>query len=102
MIINEIRLANLHTLIKEAGSMAELGRKTGVDPAYLSQIKNGVKNPSGWPRNVGGPLARVLEKGMKKNNGWMAVKFACWYGTASFTTRASLAKRRHWSRTAPK
>lgn len=59
-----IRLANLHLLIEEAGSKAELARRTGANESHLSQITTGV-------RNVGPALARDLEKGMDKPSGWM-------------------------------
>jgi len=69
---NEIRLENLHRLIKEAGTQEQLSEVSGVSRIYLNQIKKQRPDPStGKTRNVGDALARKLEKGMGKPEGWM-------------------------------
>lgn len=73
MRIDEIRLFNLHQLISENGSAACVADKSGTAAAYLSQIINGVPLPSGNPRVVGKALARKLEKGCGKSDGWMDI-----------------------------
>jgi SOS-response transcriptional repressor LexA len=65
---HSIRLENLQCLISEAGTKAELARRTGVSEAYLSQITSDKIG-----RNVGKDIARRLEKGMHKPTGWMDV-----------------------------
>lgn len=65
------RKARLLELIREAGSAAELARRAGVNPAYISQIVTGTKLPSGKARNVGDEMAQKLERGMGKPVGWM-------------------------------
>lgn len=67
----EIRLNNLRKLIGEAKSAAELARKVGTDPAYLSQLVNRVPTPKGTIRGVGDVLVDRLEKAMGKPTGWM-------------------------------
>lgn len=69
--IADIRHRNLLVLIEEAGSAAELARKTGVQAAYISQVKNRTPTPSGRPRGIGDDIARQLEAGMGKSIGWM-------------------------------
>lgn len=66
MDIKDIRRENLLGLIREIGDgeIAELARKTGQDPSYLSQIKNG-------HRNLGNAAARNLEKALEKPKGWL-------------------------------
>lgn len=69
--IADIRHRNLLALIEEAGSPAELARITGVQAAYISQVKNRSPTPSGRPRGIGDDTARKLEAGMGKAKGWM-------------------------------
>lgn len=70
--IAEIRLANLETLIAEnvnANTVAELGE---TNPIYLSQIRNRAKDSkTGKHRQMGDDMARALERGCKKEVGWM-------------------------------
>lgn len=65
------RRANLRRLIEEAGSAAELSRRTGASSVYLSQIVTGQKTKKGTVRGVGNELAEKLERGMHKPAGWM-------------------------------
>jgi len=66
MDVKQIRKANLHRLIAEAGTTSELVRRTGTNPSYLSQIVG----PNG-KRDVGDHLARELEGKLGKPYGWM-------------------------------
>lgn len=68
---HEIRKLRLDELINEAGSAAELSRRTGVNSAYISQIVTGTKLPSGKVRHLGDTAAAALERGMEKAPGWM-------------------------------
>ena len=67
----QIRQQNLEHLIREAGSIANLARATGINKSYLSQIRNQVLTPIGTRRRVGDELAARLEQGMEKLEGWM-------------------------------
>lgn len=66
MDIKQIRKTNLYLLKEEAKSWAEIARRAGTDPAYISQIvsKKAV-------REIGDDLARKLEAGFYKPHGWM-------------------------------
>ena len=69
----EIRKGNLTILIKENKTVAALGDRCDVSIVYLRQINNGVKDKNGTPRGMGDSVARKLEKGCGKPNGWMDV-----------------------------
>jgi hypothetical protein len=69
--IADVRYRNLLILLKEAGSAANLSRATGVPAAYISQCKNRALTKTGQPRSVGDSVARKLEAGMQKAQGWM-------------------------------
>jgi transcriptional regulator with XRE-family HTH domain len=70
--INTIRRENLLRLLKEAGTQERLAERCEVSHIYLNQIKNMRPDPTtGKIRNVGNQLARKLEKGMGKPQGWM-------------------------------
>lgn len=70
--IDEIRRANLLTLIGEAGSAAALASRIGVSPAYISQLKTrSAHSGSGKARSVGDDTARKLEQAFGKPQGWM-------------------------------
>lgn len=70
--INTIRRENLLRLLKEAGTQESLAERCEVSHIYLNQIKNMRPDPTtGKVRNVGNQLARKLEKGMGKPQGWM-------------------------------
>ena len=71
MDVKAVRLKNLLALIQEAGSAAQLARDCGTSSAYISQILNGVTSPSGSARSIGDSMARKLEAGTGKPNGWM-------------------------------
>lgn len=66
-----IRLQNLELLIAEAGSAAKLARIAGTNSSYVSQVRNQMPTKKGTPRGVGDDLAKKLERGMKKPEGWM-------------------------------
>lgn len=70
--INAIRRENLLRLLEEAGTQERLAERCDVSHIYLNQIKNMRPDPAtGKIRNVGNQLARKLEKGMNKPEGWM-------------------------------
>ena len=70
--MNVIRHENLLVLIREAGTQERLSELAEVSHVYLNQIKNRRPDPTtGKIRNVGNQLARKLEKGMDKPEGWM-------------------------------
>lgn len=80
--VEEIRLANLRLLIEEcpeyrkgkktarAGSLAAVALYCDTTASYLSQILIRFKH-NGKTRQVGTDLARKLEKGAGKPEGWM-------------------------------
>ena len=69
--VSRIRLQNLESLIKEAGSAAGLARAANTNSSYLSQVRNRFPAPNGNPRGIGNELADKLEKAMGKPSGWM-------------------------------
>lgn len=69
----QIRLRNLLLLIEEAGTVKALGDAAETPATHLSNIKNRVKSAGGKTLEVGDKLARKLERGMKKDPGWMDV-----------------------------
>ena len=69
----EIRRTNLRLLILEYGTGVALAAQCGTSASYLSQILIRFKTESGRSREVGTELARKLEKGCKKPEGWMDV-----------------------------
>lgn len=71
--IFEVRLQNLDVLVEEAGSAAELARRTDSDPSYISQIRTRATYGRGVTRRVGEKFARRLEDAMAKPRGWMDV-----------------------------
>lgn len=74
MDIRTIRKANLDKLIEEAGSVAELGRRSEVNETYLGQVRRGVGGKGrNRPRALGDAAARKLEAGMNKPYGWMDI-----------------------------
>ncbi|MCV6604410.1 MAG: helix-turn-helix transcriptional regulator [Porticoccaceae bacterium] len=67
-----IRYRNLQLLLQAcSGNQAELARTAGTNPAYISQILNRSRMPSGKVRSVGERLARKLERAFGKPEGWM-------------------------------
>lgn len=77
MDIRTVRRTNFETLIKEAGTIAELSRRTGTSEKYLRHIYNGFISPGAKsPKQVGDETARKLETGMGKPHGWMDISHA--------------------------
>lgn len=58
-------------LVFEAKSAAALSRASGVNSAYISQIKKRTPSGTGKPREVGDSMARRLEHGAGKPKFWM-------------------------------
>lgn len=74
MTIKETRHANLLLLVKQAGgNKSEVARCARTTPTYINDIINGAKTPAGTIRGVGDALARRLESGFEKKEGWMDV-----------------------------
>lgn len=71
MKIHEIRLENLHRLVSEFGSVADLAALADVTDRYLTDIIERNTYPSGTVKNVGNALARKLELACGKASGWM-------------------------------
>jgi len=71
--IDKIRRQNLQMLIDESEerTAVALAAKCGTDSSYLSQILTCFPMKSGNPRVLGTRLARKLEKGCGKPEGWM-------------------------------
>jgi hypothetical protein len=65
METKDIRRANLLILLRD-WSATGIANAAGTDPSYISQIKT-------TKRDMGGALARSLEKVAGKNRGWMDV-----------------------------
>ncbi len=66
MNVKDKRKSNLKLLIAEYDTIRALAETVGTDASYLSQITS----PKGT-RNVGDSLARTLERGTGKPDGWM-------------------------------
>jgi hypothetical protein len=66
--IEEIRLANLQALVKEAGGPARAAERLDMEPSQLSQIAG--RNPT---RNIGSDLARKMEAKWGKPRGWLDI-----------------------------
>lgn len=67
----EIRIENLRALVKEFTTADAVAQAAGTAPMYLSQILNSAKSSTGTPRGIGDKLARKLEVGCGKPEGWM-------------------------------
>lgn len=61
--INEIRVKNLYSLVKKAGSIAKLARQHSVDATYISQLLNRY-------RSFGEKAARKMELSMNLSQNW--------------------------------
>ena len=73
-LIQKIRLANLETLIKETGNVAELARRCGYNkPTDLYRIRAQQPKPNGKTMQIGRNLAAKLEEAMGKPAGWMSI-----------------------------
>ena len=65
-----IRLKNLETLIREAGSAVRLARAAGTNSSYLSQVRNQLPTKKGTPRATGfGPPVSQTVTEVKRNIG---------------------------------
>lgn len=70
--VQQIRRENFEKLIAEAGSVAELARRSGYDkPAYLYQVRAEKERSNGKQLQIGRRMAAKLEQGMNKPAGWM-------------------------------
>lgn len=70
--VDEIRRANLLTLIQEAGNASRLALLTDVPAPYISQVSRGVaRSKGGATRTMGPDIARRMEAKMGKPRGWM-------------------------------
>lgn len=78
----EINLSNLKALVSELGSAAAVADAAGTSENHLNQILRGEKLASGNPRGIGPALARKLEKGCNKHEGWMDQDHSTAYSTA--------------------
>lgn len=68
----ELRRSGLQILISEAGGVAQLAEKCGVSEKNLQHILRRAKMPGDKkPRDIGDRLARRLEVGMGKQQGWL-------------------------------
>ncbi len=64
MTAGKTRLMNLEILIKEAGGQRQLAERADLTPSVISQIKTG-------RRSLGEKLARKIEAGAMKPQGWL-------------------------------
>lgn len=71
--IHDIRLANLCVLLNEAGSIEALADLAEVSDDNLKAIYGGKTYPNGRRKGIGDRLARKLEAGMAKPDGWMDI-----------------------------
>ncbi len=70
--VAEIRRANLEQLVVEFGSLDAVAALANASPIYLSQVRNqAIDVKTGKPRNMGNGIARRLEKGASKAEGWL-------------------------------
>lgn len=67
----ELRLENLRALVAEFKTAEAVAQRAETNAMYLSQILNGAKSSTGNARGVGDKLARKLEQGCGKEEGWM-------------------------------
>jgi hypothetical protein len=68
----ELRRENLEALIEQFGSLRALAEAAETNPAYISQVRNALKESStGKPKEIGTALARRLERAAGKERGWM-------------------------------
>jgi hypothetical protein len=72
--IEEVRLARLQQLVKEAGSQAKLKDRLGMKAtdSTLSQYLNESKgSKTDKPKAMGSVMARRIERALDKPGGWM-------------------------------
>lgn len=70
MDIAEIRKTNLMSLLEQYKTQAEFAQLVGTEPAYISQLKKGVKK-TGERVTMGDTLARSIEIALNLPYGWM-------------------------------
>lgn len=73
MTIQRIRLENLRLLVALFGSPRNLADLSDTSEGYLKEILRGATLPSGRSKSVGDDLARKLESGAGKHEGWLDV-----------------------------
>lgn len=66
MRIHDIRRANLGLILRAHSKDSDFAKEMGVDPARLSQLKNGHEN-------IGEKTAPQIEKAAKKPPGWLDI-----------------------------
>ena len=73
LTIAEIRRRNLQLLLDESEerTAVALAARCGTTSSYLSQIQTQFPDRYDKPREIGTRLARKLEKGCNKPEGWM-------------------------------
>lgn len=72
LTIDQIRLANLNLLVREAGTLQAVAEAAETSSVYLSQVRNRLADPkTGRHRAMGSKLARRLESAFGKPEGWM-------------------------------
>lgn len=72
MTVQQTRLANLRLLVALFGSPRAVADLSDTSEGYLKEIMRGDKHKtSGKPKSVGDDLARKIEKGVGKEEGWM-------------------------------
>lgn len=70
--IDQIRRENLELLVGELGTLDAVAEAGGTSSVYLSQVRNqAIDKKSGLPRKMGTVVARRLERGAGKSEGWM-------------------------------
>ncbi|SIR00489.1 S24 family peptidase [Pseudacidovorax sp. RU35E] len=72
--VGTIRRENLELLVRERGTLEAVAEAAGSTSIYLSQVRNqAIDKASGKPREMGSAMARRLEGGCAKPEGWMDV-----------------------------
>ncbi|MEH3087693.1 MAG: S24 family peptidase [Xylophilus ampelinus] len=90
--IGEIRLANLEQLVRELGTLEAVASRAESTSVYLSQVRNGtIDQKTGKPRQMGTAMARRIEKGCGKPEGWMDATHKVGDSNAASTGTRSLA-----------
>lgn len=91
MSIRDTRLANLKLLVAESGSVANLGRASGVNATYLRQVLRGdMGKHRRTARQLGDAAVERLEDGCFKPRGWMDETHAAAVTLPNATSRAAL------------
>lgn len=70
----DIRRQNLINLIDEFGTQEAVAARAATSQVYISQLRTSAPDSkTGRPREIGPRLARKLERGCGKPDGWMDV-----------------------------